>query len=608
MALDHSLISQFAKMVNSDDKKSSESTVYGTVKTDANGNKYVQLDGSDQLTPLTEENQPSVDTALAKTNEGDRVSVLIKDHTATVTGNISSPAVSDGDVETAIHNYDIIIAQQIQADKAYLKKLIADDATIGKLEVSELSVADLIATRAEIDELLAQKITVTDLIAKKIDADVVIADSAMIDSLKANHANILSLIADNATIENLIATKATINSLITQKLDATWANIDFADIDMAKIGELFSTSGIIKDLTTQTGTITGELVGVTIKGSLIEGGTIKADKLVVKGSDGIYYKLNMDAGVVASEEVSEEQLQNGLHGDAIIAKTITAEKIKVSDLVAFGATIGGFHITSEKKEDTGKQQLVSSDGYILQDKNGLYLTAGEETNIPGSIFSGVKNSVDNTTRGIYMDTDGQIAVGDGNNFIKFSKDENGNYELEVVAGNIQDQLDATNKNVIENTAALKTNADSIFASVSSLETRTDDKLASIDEQLGSLRKDVDLKVTDESVEISIQKAISNGVTRVDTGTGITFDESGMVVDKIDKDGNTISPTSTNINDNGMLIKDNQIDDPDKKNVLIANKDGVKAKDLEATTYLVVGGRSRFENYGNKRTACFWIGE
>lgn len=608
MALDHRLISQFAKLVNSDDKKSSESTVYGTVKVDANGNKYVQLDGSDQLTPLTEENQPSVDTASAKTHEDDRVSVLIKDHTATVTGNISSPAVSDGDVETAISKYDIVVAEKIQAEKAYLKKLIADDATIGKLEAGELSVTDLIAARAEIDNLIAQKVTVTDLIAKKIDADVVVADNAIIDSLKANNANILSLIADNATIENLIATKATINSLITKKLDATWANIDFADIDMAKIGELFSTSGIIKDLTTETGTVTGELVGVTIKGSLIEGGTIKADKLVVKGSDGIYYKLNIDAGVVASEEVSEEQLQNGLHGDAIIAKTITAEKIKVSDLVAFGATIGGFHITSDKTGSSGKQQLVSSDGYILQDKNGLYLTATEEIYIPGSIFSGVKNSVDNTTRGIYMDTDGQIAVGDGNNFIKFSKDENGNYELEVVAGNIQDQLDATNKNMIENTAALKRNADSIFASVSSLETRTDDKLASIDEQLGSLRKDVDLKVTDESVEISIQKAISNGVTRVDTGTGITFDESGMVVDKIDKDGNTISPTSTNINDNGMLIKDNQIDDPDKKNVLIANKDGVKAKDLEATTYLVIGGRSRFENYGNKRTACFWIGE
>ena len=32
-----------------------------------------------------------------------------------------------------------------------------------------------------------------------------------------------------------------------------------------------------------------------------------------------------------------------------------------------------------------------------------------------------------------------------------------------------------------------------------------------------------------------------------------------------------------------------------------------AVDLHASTYLMVGGRSRFENYGTDRTGCFWIG-
>ena len=80
------------------------------------------------------------------------------------------------------------------------------------------------------------------------------------------------------------------------------------------------------------------MVGVTIKGDLIEGNTIKADKLVVKGSDGLYYKLNVSAETVETEQTD----QNSLNGSIITAKSITATKISVEDLVAFDATIGGF--------------------------------------------------------------------------------------------------------------------------------------------------------------------------------------------------------------------------------------------------------------------------
>jgi len=42
-------------------------------------------------------------------------------------------------------------------------------------------------------------------------------------------------------------------------------------------------------------------------------------------------------------------------------------------------------------------------------------------------------------------------------------------------------------------------------------------------------------------------------------------------------------------------------------VLTANNKGVDAKNLHATTYLIVGTSSRFEDYGYDRTGCFWIG-
>lgn len=85
MDLSNDLISQFVKITNDNSKKkSTESTVYGTVVED-NGTKYVKIDGSDILTPVE---------TTAEIVDGERVTVLMKNHSATVTGNISAPSAS----------------------------------------------------------------------------------------------------------------------------------------------------------------------------------------------------------------------------------------------------------------------------------------------------------------------------------------------------------------------------------------------------------------------------------------------------------------------------------------------------------------------------------
>lgn len=113
------------------------------------------------------------------------------------------------------------------------------------------------------------------------------------------------------------------------------------------------------------------------------------------------------------ESVSTEQTEyNSLNGTVITAKSITAEKVNVDDLVAFDATIGGFNITKD------------------------------------SIYSGVKSSVDNQTRGIYLDKTGQMNIGDGNNFIKYFLDPTDNtYKLQISAGVIK--MGGTSKSVEE---------------------------------------------------------------------------------------------------------------------------------------------------------------
>ena len=58
---------------------------------------------------------------------------------------------------------------------------------------------------------------------------------------------------------------------------------------------------------------------------------------------------------------------------------------------------------------------------------------------------------------------------------------------------------------------------------------------------------------------------------------------------------------TQITEDGMTVYKNN------ESVLVANNVGVEAVNLHATTYLIIGNNSRFENYNDTRTGCFWIG-
>lgn len=412
MELSSDLLSQFVKATNDEKTPDVGVTVEGTARA-YNDKIYVQLDGSDQLTPVI--------SSTAGMKDGDRVTVLIKDHTATVTGNVSSPSASQDSVDETkkeignkISEFEIVIADkvdtsQLNAEKARIDDLVSKNVTITeKVTANEADIKKLTADNVTINKTLtAQKADIDNLEATKISADIADAKYATIKNLEATDANVHNLQADYAefertTTDKLTANDASIKNLTANKLDVTtaetkYANIDFANIGEAAVKKLFSDSGIIKDLVVSDGHITGELVGVTIKGDIIEGGTVIADKLVVKGENGLFYKLNTD-GVTTTAEQTE---YNSLNGRVITAKSITAEKINVDDLVAFKATIGGYHITAS------------------------------------SLYSGTKSSASNTTRGVYMNKDGEFATGDSNNYLRFYKASDGKYKLEISAASIK---------------------------------------------------------------------------------------------------------------------------------------------------------------------------
>lgn len=395
MGLPRTIVKQFAEVAGINKNESSETLVYATItsspelNTDGVYTARARIDGS------------NVETAVltsASVKNKDRVMVSIKNHTAAVVGNLTDPSASGADLSVVgkkVDEYDLIVADKasiddLEAERARIDALVADNVTINN---------KLSANTAEIEKLVAEDVTINNKLT---------ADRADIDTLNANYVDITKkLTTAEADIGNLKADYVVINKKLIaaegsiENFSSMYANIDFSNITKAAMEYFYSQSGLIDDVTIGDATITGKLVGVTIDANMITTGTLATDRLLVKGEDGLYYKLNIEAGVVGSEEITQADLQNGLHGDAIITKSVTADKISVTDLVAFGASIGGFNLTST------------------------------------AIYSGVKESVDNTTRGVYLDSTGQIAAGDADYFIKYYKTSSGTYKLDIAAESIR---------------------------------------------------------------------------------------------------------------------------------------------------------------------------
>lgn len=157
------------------------------------------------------------------------------------------------------------------------------------------------------------------------------------------------------------------------------------------------------------------------------------------------------------------------------------------------------------------------------------------------------------------------------------------------------KVDKVNKQVDIVVSEVETNSENI----SSLQLTTNNITASVGElnnDIGELSERVNASITSEELSVEVQKEIANGVDKVITTTGFTFNDEGLNVSK------TGSEMTTQITEDGMTVSRN--DDA----VLTADNTGVKAENLTATTYLIVGINSRFENYDNgSRTGCFWIG-
>lgn len=177
----------------------------------------------------------------------------------------------------------------------------------------------------------------------------------------------------------------------------------------------------------------------------------------------------------------------------------------------------------------------------------------------------------------------------------YAKVDKVNKQIELVASEVNGNKEQIASLVITTNDITSTVADNT-EQISILRQNSEGLFASITEDIEDVKKQVETSITAEDVQIAINTEMAKGTDKVITSTGFTFNEEGLHISKSGRE------MTTTITEDGMTVY------RDSTAVLTANNVGVDAVNLHATTYLIIGNTSRFEDYENgQRTGCFWIG-
>jgi hypothetical protein len=177
----------------------------------------------------------------------------------------------------------------------------------------------------------------------------------------------------------------------------------------------------------------------------------------------------------------------------------------------------------------------------------------------------------------------------------FARVDKVNRKVTIHASEIADAKESISELEV-NTQSIKASVSSVEQKVNGLPEQIEGAVDQANSRIDTIARDVAMKLDKTGVEITIDEKLENGVDKVVTaGKKYKFDDDGLNV------SSSQSNISTRILDDGMRIYKNS------QEVLIADNHGVKAQDLHAYTFLIIGENSRLEDRGN-RTGCFWIGK
>jgi len=198
----------------------------------------------------------------------------------------------------------------------------------------------------------------------------------------------------------------------TRELLSDYVQTDWANIGSAEIGSLWAKFAYAENLTAMQGWFTSILTATKIQADAIVANSITADKLKLSNGEFVniqdfvdtsigLFKIINDAVLTAqgidmadridairqSEGITEAEavqlFNTGIDGTALVVGSVTADRIKVTDLEAFQATIGGFHINDPDYggglvDEGGLFQMLPN-GYFRAGSTGTYIEVDPNT-------------------------------------------------------------------------------------------------------------------------------------------------------------------------------------------------------------------------------------
>ncbi len=325
--------------------------------------KFEQTNDSITATVTRIEDDKKVWSKTTQTVAGWTFEVMDED------GNVTQTLIDGGQIHTGSITADKIAAGTITGDKIAGGTITADNIESGAITTD------------------------------KLDAEAITADKIAANAIKAIHISAQSITGDKIAAKAITSDQIDTDTLKSQFLEADFANFKAIEATTANLWKLYSYSGIVNELDVAEGNFTHELNAVLINGDLIRANTITANKVNIVGEDGIIRQINLEGMRVLDPESGEARdITNSLNGQILLAKSVTADRISVTDLTAFDATIAGIAMESPRVA-TGE--------------------SGEEIRIPGKLHTSVKDSVLNTLSGYYMDSNGNFSLGNDQKYIRF---------------------------------------------------------------------------------------------------------------------------------------------------------------------------------------------
>lgn len=263
-------------------------------------------------------------------------------------------------------------------------------AKIAQAAIEQLAADAIVAVRADIHKLVADEITADQLYVDLAKLAVAQITAANIENANINWAEIKDLNAEiakiaAAQIEDATITSAQISDLNAVVAEIATAKIEEATIDAAQIDNLAAVIASAVHLEVQTGNFTlAEIKNLLSNALILQEGIADSmmitnlavtsanllnatiDKLVLKGSDGKYYRVFIGAdGTIQTEEVTvtEGEIAAGETGDGrqIVATTANVGSLNATTVKASQAIIGTIFTESlTAGKITANEALIAS--------------------------------------------------------------------------------------------------------------------------------------------------------------------------------------------------------------------------------------------------------